>query len=91
MFAITKRYSHALTLARQSVRLFTTFEQGDFCMLRQVKTNKKFFIGPLEVTGERGMKGGNISHDNIIGKKPRSIIRTSNGKSSKQKQKEVIF
>ncbi|KAI9271090.1 S-adenosyl-L-methionine-dependent methyltransferase [Helicostylum pulchrum] len=80
MFAITKRYSHALTLARQSVRSFTTFEQGDFCMLRQVKTNKKFFIGPLEETGERGMKGGNISHDNIIGKKPRSIIRTSNEK-----------
>lgn len=49
-------------------------------MLRQVKTNKKIFIGPLEVAGERGMKGGNITHDSIIGKEPRSIIRTTSGK-----------
>lgn len=64
-------------------RGYHTFEQGDFCMLRQVKSNKKFFVGPLEETGERGVKGGNIRHDSIIGKKPRSVIRPGNGKEKK--------
>lgn len=48
-------------------------------MLRQVKSNKKIFVGPLEQTGERGVKGGIIRHDSIIGKKPRSVIREDNG------------
>lgn len=64
-------------------RGYHTFEQGDFCMLRQVKSNKKFFVGPLEETGERGVKGGNIRHDSIIGKKPRSVIRPGSGKEKK--------
>lgn len=48
-------------------------------MLRQVKSNKKIFVGPLEQSGERGVKGGIIRHDSIIGKKPRSVIREDNG------------
>lgn len=51
-------------------------------MLRQVRSNKKFFVGPLEKSSERGVKGGQIAHDSIIGKKPRSVIRTANGKVS---------
>ncbi|KAG2201264.1 hypothetical protein INT47_006767 [Mucor saturninus] len=60
------------------MRGYSQFEQGDFCMLRQVKTNKKFFVGPLEAASEKGVKGGAIAHDSIIGKQPRSIIRTGN-------------
>lgn len=68
---------------RHGIRTFTQFEQGDFCMLRQVKTNKKFFVGPLEAAIEKNVKGGAIAHDSIIGKVPRSIIRTDNGKFMK--------
>jgi tRNA (adenine57-N1/adenine58-N1)-methyltransferase len=50
-------------------------------MLRQVRSNKKFFVGPLEKSSERGVKGGQIAHDSVIGKKPRSVIRTANGKA----------
>ncbi|KAI8350621.1 S-adenosyl-L-methionine-dependent methyltransferase [Choanephora cucurbitarum] len=57
-------------------RSYATFEQGDFCMLRQLKTNKKMFVGPLEEAGERGLRGGKITHADIIGKKPRSVINT---------------
>lgn len=70
----------SLTWRRHGIRTYSQFEQGDFCMLRQVKTNKKFFVGPLEVASEKGVKGGAIAHDSIIGKQPRSIIRTDNGK-----------
>jgi tRNA (adenine57-N1/adenine58-N1)-methyltransferase len=77
MFTFSQR---SLARSIKHVRHYKTFEQGDFCMLRQVKSNKKFFVGPLEQTGERGVKGGAIAHTNIIGKAPRSVIRTEDGK-----------
>ena len=64
----------------KQLRSYATFEQGDFCMLRQLKTNKKMFVGPLEEAGERGLRGGKITHADIIGKKPRSVINTQDGK-----------
>lgn len=48
-------------------------------MLRQVRSNKKFFAGPLCLGGEKGAKEGMISHDSIIGKKPRSLIKINSG------------
>lgn len=83
MLSISKRSSNVLTSLSRGLRSYNTFEQGDFCMLRQVRSNKKFFVGPLEQTGERGVKGGAIAHDSIIGKKPRSVIRTANGNKEK--------
>lgn len=65
--------------AFQTMRYFTTFQEGDFCMLRQVRSNKKIFAGPLCPGGQRGTKEGVISHDCIIGKKPRSLIKLHNG------------
>ncbi|KAI8985788.1 S-adenosyl-L-methionine-dependent methyltransferase [Pilobolus umbonatus] len=59
------------------LRQYTTFKTGDYCMLRQVKSNKKFFVGPLEETGQRGVKGGIIPHSDIIGKSVRSVIRST--------------
>ncbi|KAG0172542.1 hypothetical protein DFQ30_010278 [Apophysomyces sp. BC1015] len=47
-------------------------------MLRHVRTNKKFFIGPLEHDGRRDLKGGIIGHDQVIDKPVRSVIRTHN-------------
>ncbi|CAO0795255.1 unnamed protein product [Mucor circinelloides] len=67
-----------LSKAFKGKRGYHTFELGDFCMLRQVKSNKKVFVGPLEQSGERGVRGGIIRHDSIIGKKPRSVIREDN-------------
>ncbi|KAG0737145.1 hypothetical protein G6F57_007172 [Rhizopus arrhizus] len=64
--------------AFQTMRYFTTFQEGDFCMLRQVRSNKKIFAGPLCPGGQRGTKEGVISHDCIIGKKPRSLIKINN-------------
>lgn len=84
MLSVSKRTSKALTSLSKQLRRYNTFEQGDFCMLRQVRSNKKFFVGPLEQTGERGVKGGAIAHDSIIGKKPRSVIRTANGNKEKK-------
>jgi tRNA (adenine57-N1/adenine58-N1)-methyltransferase len=78
MFAHSKRFQSLLN-RNGLIRHFNTFEPGDFCMLRQVRSNKKFFVGPLEKANSRGVKGGNIAHDDIIGKKPRSVIRTGNG------------
>lgn len=60
-------------------------------MLRQVKSNKKIFVGPLEQTGERGVKGGIIRHDSIIGKKPRSVIREDNGILNTRKTKFMQY
>ncbi|KAG1056166.1 hypothetical protein G6F43_001933 [Rhizopus delemar] len=68
--------------AFQTMRYFTTFQEGDFCMLRQVRSNKKIFAGPLCPGGQRGTKEGVISHDCIIGKKPRSLIKLHNDMSS---------
>ncbi|KAF7721404.1 hypothetical protein EC973_004710 [Apophysomyces ossiformis] len=56
-------------------RTASTFRQGDFCMLRNVRTNKKFFIGPLEHDGRRDLKGGIIAHEQVIDKPVRSIIQ----------------
>lgn len=72
---INNRRAHVF----QTIRLFTTFKEGDFCMLRQVRSNKKFFAGPLCLGGEKGAKEGMISHDSIIGKKPRSLIKINSG------------
>lgn len=83
MLSVSKRSSKIFPSISRGFRTYSTFEQGDFCMLRQVRSNKKFFVGPLEQTGQRGVKGGNIAHDSIIGKKPRSVIRTANGKLKK--------
>jgi tRNA (adenine57-N1/adenine58-N1)-methyltransferase len=59
-------------------------------MLRQVRTNKKFFVGPLKEAGERGVKGGVIAHDSILGQKPRTVIQTGNGKRNKLKNHAKI-
>lgn len=75
-----------LSKAFKGKRGYHTFELGDFCMLRQVKSNKKVFVGPLEQSGERGVRGGIIRHDSIIGKKPRSVIREDNGISNTQQE-----
>lgn len=79
------------SVLRNGIRAFSHFEQGDFCMLRQVKTNKKSFVGPLEAASEKGVRGGAIAHDSIIGKQPRSIIRTGNGKVQASFNKELLF
>lgn len=83
MLSVPKRSGNIVSNLSRGLRTYSTFEQGDFCMLRQVRSNKKFFVGPLEQTGQRGVRGGNIAHDSIIGKKPRSVIRTANGKLRK--------
>ncbi|KAI9281611.1 S-adenosyl-L-methionine-dependent methyltransferase [Sporodiniella umbellata] len=75
MFRLHRRSTFAL----QQVRLFTTFQEGDFCMLRQVRSNKKLFAGPLLPGGERGTKEGVILHDSIIGKPPRSLFKVNGG------------
>ncbi|KAI8338861.1 S-adenosyl-L-methionine-dependent methyltransferase, partial [Chlamydoabsidia padenii] len=56
----------------------TTFEQGDFCILRNMKTSRKYFIGPLEQEGLRNVKGGTILHSQLLGAPVRSIIKTDN-------------
>lgn len=89
MITISQRSGQSLTRAIKHVRFYKTFEQGDFCMLRQVKSNKKVFVGPLEETGERGVKGGAIAHSSIIGKPVRSVIRTKDG--NKQNKRIVIW
>ncbi|CEG67030.1 hypothetical protein CU097_010849 [Rhizopus azygosporus] len=58
---------------------FSTFQEGDFCILRNVKNNKIFFTGPLCSNGQRGVADGSISHESIIGKKPRSRIVVDKG------------
>jgi tRNA (adenine57-N1/adenine58-N1)-methyltransferase len=83
MLFISRRSLNLITTFSHGFRRYNTFEVGDFCMLRQVRSNKKFFVGPLEQASERGVKGGAIAHDSIIGKKPRSVIRTANGKEIK--------
>ncbi|KAI9478889.1 MAG: S-adenosyl-L-methionine-dependent methyltransferase [Benjaminiella poitrasii] len=59
-------------------RSYNTFELGDFCMLRKVRSNKRIFIGPLEQDGKRDVMGGFISHNSIIGQNPRAVIKTQN-------------
>ncbi|KAI8053153.1 S-adenosyl-L-methionine-dependent methyltransferase [Gilbertella persicaria] len=65
-----------LSRSCRQIRSFYTFEQGDFCMLRQLKSSKKIFVGPLEQAGTRSLRGGVVAHDDIIGKKTRSILNT---------------
>lgn len=72
----SRHSSHLLTRCLKHVRYHSTFEQGDFCILRLVKSNKKTFVGPLEEAGERTVRGGTIPHSSIIGKSPRTILHT---------------
>ncbi|KAI9021020.1 S-adenosyl-L-methionine-dependent methyltransferase [Phycomyces nitens] len=57
----------------------STFQAGDFCMLRDVRNNKKFFVGPLEVDSKRDIKGAIIAHADVINKPARTIIRAHKG------------
>ncbi|KAL0095099.1 S-adenosyl-L-methionine-dependent methyltransferase [Phycomyces blakesleeanus] len=57
----------------------STFQAGDFCMLRDVRNSKKFFVGPLEVDSKRDIKGAIISHADVIDKPARTIIRAHKG------------
>ncbi|KAI7901789.1 S-adenosyl-L-methionine-dependent methyltransferase [Cokeromyces recurvatus] len=75
MRVIIKRSFQSIT---RSIRHYSTFEVGDFCMLRKVRSDKKMFIGPLEHEGKRDVQRGIITHDAIIGKKPRTVIKTHN-------------
>ena len=61
-------------------RRFFTFQAGDFCMLREMKSNRKYLIGPLEQGMQKDHKGGRINHEELMGKPIRSIVRTHNGK-----------
>ncbi|ORZ18987.1 S-adenosyl-L-methionine-dependent methyltransferase [Absidia repens] len=56
----------------------TTFEAGDFCILRHMKSSRKYFIGPLEQEGMRNLKGGSIAHSQLLGAPVRSIVKTNN-------------
>ncbi|KAI8088860.1 S-adenosyl-L-methionine-dependent methyltransferase [Halteromyces radiatus] len=60
------------------IRPLTTFQPGDFCILRHIKSNRKYFIGPLEEEGIRHVKGGSIRHNQLLGIPVRSIIKTHN-------------
>lgn len=60
-------------------RRFFTFEAGDFCMLREMRSNRKYLIGPLEQGMQKDHKGGRINHEDLMGKPIRSIVRTHNG------------
>ncbi|CAO3643580.1 unnamed protein product [Cunninghamella blakesleeana] len=55
----------------------STFQPGDFCILRHLKTNRKYFIGPLEQEGYRHVKGGTIFHKQLLGTPVRTIIKTN--------------
>ncbi|KAI9315859.1 S-adenosyl-L-methionine-dependent methyltransferase [Dichotomocladium elegans] len=55
---------------------YTTMQAGDFCILREIKSNRKYLIGPLEAGQIKDHKGGVIDHADVIGKPVRSIVRT---------------
>ncbi|KAI8370345.1 S-adenosyl-L-methionine-dependent methyltransferase [Radiomyces spectabilis] len=55
----------------------STFQAGDFCILRNVKSNKKYFVGPLEADAKRDLRGAIVPHSDIIGQSPRAIVRTN--------------
>ncbi|KAI8136721.1 S-adenosyl-L-methionine-dependent methyltransferase [Fennellomyces sp. T-0311] len=59
--------------------LYSTLREGDFCMLRELKSNRKYLVGPLEVGQHKDHKGGLIPHGELIGMSVRSTIRTHNG------------
>ncbi|KAI7850931.1 S-adenosyl-L-methionine-dependent methyltransferase [Circinella umbellata] len=60
-------------------RLFSTFQAGDFCMLRELKSNRKYLIGPLEEGQHKDHRGGIIPHTQLMGMEVRSTVRTHNG------------
>ncbi|ORX49135.1 S-adenosyl-L-methionine-dependent methyltransferase [Hesseltinella vesiculosa] len=57
-------------------RWYSSFQQGDFCILRHVKTNRRYFIGPLEEQGHKNVQGGTIYHRDVLGAPVRAIMRT---------------
>ncbi|KAI8059469.1 S-adenosyl-L-methionine-dependent methyltransferase [Gongronella butleri] len=57
-------------------RFFSSFKPGDFCMLRHVKTNRRYLVGPLDETGHKNVKGGTIFHRQLLDQPVRSIVRT---------------
>lgn len=74
------RFTLIPTTSRNVARRFFTFEAGDFCMLREMRSNRKYLIGPLEEGMQKDHKGGRINHEDLMGKPIRSIVRTHNGK-----------
>ncbi|KAI7867094.1 S-adenosyl-L-methionine-dependent methyltransferase [Spinellus fusiger] len=58
---------------------YGTFQHGDFCMLRDVRNNKKFFVGPLETDSSRNVKGVLIAHTDILHQPARTIVRGHKG------------
>ena len=60
-------------------RSFSTFQAGDFCMLRELKSNRKYLVGPLEEGQHKDHKGGIIPHTQLMGMDVRSTVRTHNG------------
>ena len=60
-------------------RPFSTFQAGDFCMLRELKSNRKYLVGPLEEGQHKDHKGGIIPHTQLMGMGVRSTVRTHNG------------
>lgn len=73
------RFSLIPATSRNVARRFFTFEAGDFCMLREMRSNRKYLIGPLEEGMQKDHKGGRINHEDLMGKPIRSIVRTHNG------------
>ncbi|CDS08781.1 hypothetical protein LRAMOSA10142 [Lichtheimia ramosa] len=47
-------------------------------MLREMRSNRKYLIGPLEQGMQKDHKGGRINHEDLMGKPIRSIVRTHN-------------
>lgn len=58
---------------------FNSFQENDFCILRDRRKGQKYFIGPLHAEGKLFISKGVVSHQDIIAKPPRSVIQTHNG------------
>ncbi len=66
-----------------SKRLFTTFKPGDVVLLRSVVRGDKIWLSkPLELGGKTDVNNGSINHDKLFNLKSRSILKSTNGKSS---------
>ncbi|KAI8987680.1 S-adenosyl-L-methionine-dependent methyltransferase [Mycotypha africana] len=66
----------SLTHLKKFIRNYSSFQYGDFCMLRQTKSNKTYFVGPLEAGNQKSIKGVPVYHDEIVGKRPRTVLTT---------------
>ncbi|CCH45837.1 hypothetical protein BN7_5423 [Wickerhamomyces ciferrii] len=64
-------------------RWFSSFKAGDVALLRSIVRADKFWLtNPLVSGGKTNVFDGHIKHDDIVGLKSRSIVKSSSEKSS---------